>query len=121
MQTGGENVRCREQAGSGRPTVATTQRSYARGLKERPPLANPQMDGSAYAKASPRFFRLLSSGIGLAYRTQLLGGVLVNSTLKIQTPSAITLIEKIKAELKKRTELKAKRMLLKVPKRQAKR
>jgi hypothetical protein len=45
----------------------------------------------------------------------------VNSTLKIQTPSAITLIEKIKAELKKRAELKAKRMLLKVPKRQARR
>ena len=45
----------------------------------------------------------------------------MNSTLKIQTPSAITLIEKIKAELKKRAELKAKRMLLKVPKRQAKR
>jgi hypothetical protein len=45
----------------------------------------------------------------------------VNSTLKIQTPSAITLIEKIKAELKKRAELKARRMLLKVPKRQAKR
>jgi hypothetical protein len=45
----------------------------------------------------------------------------VNSTLKIKTPSAITLIEKIKAELKKRAELKAKRMLLKVPKRQAKR
>jgi hypothetical protein len=32
----------------------------------------------------------------------------VNSTLKIKTPSAITLIEKIKAELKKRAELKAK-------------
>jgi hypothetical protein len=45
----------------------------------------------------------------------------VNSTVKIQTPEAITLIEKIKAELKKRAELKAKRMLLKVPKRQAKR
>ena len=45
----------------------------------------------------------------------------MNSTLKIQTPSAMTLIEKIKAELKKRAELKAKRMLLKMPKRQAKR
>ena len=44
----------------------------------------------------------------------------MNSTLKIQTPEA-TLIERIKAELKKRAELKAKRMLLKVPKRQAKR
>jgi hypothetical protein len=31
------------------------------------------------------------------------------------------LIEKIKAELKKRAETKAKRMLLKVPKRQTKR
>ena len=45
----------------------------------------------------------------------------MNSTLKIQTQEAITLIEKIKAELKKRAELKAKRMLLKVPKRRAKR
>jgi hypothetical protein len=40
----------------------------------------------------------------------------VNSAPKIQTPDAITLIEKIKAELKKRAELKAKRMLLKEPK-----
>ena len=46
-------------------------------------------------------------------------GAHVNSTLKIQTPEAMTLIEKIKAELKKRAELKAKRMLLKVPKRRA--
>jgi hypothetical protein len=45
----------------------------------------------------------------------------VNSTLKIQKPEAITLIEKIKAELKKRAEAKAKRMLLKVPKRLEKR
>ena len=45
----------------------------------------------------------------------------MNSTLKIETLEAITLIEKIKAELKKRAELKAKRMLLKVPKRRAKR
>jgi hypothetical protein len=40
----------------------------------------------------------------------------VNSTLKIQTPEAIPLIEKIKAEIKKRAEAKAKRMLLKRPK-----
>jgi hypothetical protein len=45
----------------------------------------------------------------------------VNSTLKIRTPEAITLIEKIKAEIKKRAELKAKRKLLKLPKRLAKR
>jgi hypothetical protein len=44
----------------------------------------------------------------------------VNSTLKIQTPEA-TLIEKIKAELKKRAEAKAKRVLLKSPKKLAKR
>jgi hypothetical protein len=44
----------------------------------------------------------------------------VNSTLKTQTPEA-TLIEKIKAELKKRAEAKAKRMLLKGPKKLAKR
>ena len=36
----------------------------------------------------------------------------MNSTLKIQTPEA-TLIEKIKAELKKRAEAKARRMWLK--------
>jgi hypothetical protein len=45
----------------------------------------------------------------------------VNSTLKIQTPEAISLIEKIKAEIKKRAEAKAKRMLLKSPKRATKR
>jgi hypothetical protein len=45
----------------------------------------------------------------------------VNSTLKIRTPEAITMIEKIKAELKKRAELKAKRMWLRKPKRLARR
>jgi len=40
----------------------------------------------------------------------------VNSTLKIQK-SELTLIEKIKAEIKKRSEAKAKRMLLKRPRR----
>ena len=45
----------------------------------------------------------------------------MNSTLKAFTPETRTLIEKIKAELKKRAETKAKRMLLKVPKRQPKR
>jgi hypothetical protein len=45
----------------------------------------------------------------------------VNSTLKIRTPEAITLIEKIKAELKKRAEAKAKRMWLRNPKRLVKR
>jgi hypothetical protein len=44
----------------------------------------------------------------------------VNSTLKTQTPEA-TLIEKIKAELKKRAEAKAKWMLLKSPKKLTKR
>jgi hypothetical protein len=45
----------------------------------------------------------------------------VNSTLKIQTPEAITLIEKIKAELKKRAEAKATRMWLRKPTRLARR
>ncbi len=45
----------------------------------------------------------------------------MNSTLKIQKSEAATLIEKIKAEIKKRTEAKAKRMLLKHPKRLMKR
>jgi hypothetical protein len=45
----------------------------------------------------------------------------VNSTLKIRTPEAITLIEKIKAELKKRAEAKGKRMWLRKPKKLAKR
>ena len=48
-------------------------------------------------------------------------GAHVNSALKIQTPEAISLIEKIKAELKKRAEAKAKRMWLRKPKRLAKR
>jgi hypothetical protein len=45
----------------------------------------------------------------------------VNSTLKVQKSEAITLIERIKAEIKKRAETKAKRMLLKRPKRLTKR
>ena len=45
----------------------------------------------------------------------------MNSTLKIHTPAAISLIEKIKAEIKKRGEAKAKRMLLRRPKRLTKR
>ena len=45
----------------------------------------------------------------------------MNSTLKIQTLEAITPIEKIRAERKKRAEAKAKRMLVKRPKRLAKR
>jgi hypothetical protein len=48
-------------------------------------------------------------------------GAHVNSTLKIQKSEATTLIEKIKAEIKKRSEAKAKRMLLKQPKRLTKR
>jgi vacuolar-type H+-ATPase subunit E/Vma4 len=43
------------------------------------------------------------------------------STLKVPTPETRTSIEKIKAEIKKRAEAKARRMLLKVPKRQMKR
>ena len=45
----------------------------------------------------------------------------MNSTLKVQKLEAITLIESIKAEIKKRAEAKAKRMLLKRPKRLTKR
>jgi hypothetical protein len=45
----------------------------------------------------------------------------MNSTLKVQTPEARTLIEKIKAEMQKRAEAKAKRMFLKRPKRLEKR
>jgi hypothetical protein len=45
----------------------------------------------------------------------------VNSTINIHKSEAATLIEKIKAEIKKRAEAKAKRMLLKRPKRLAKR
>jgi len=45
----------------------------------------------------------------------------VNSTLKIEKSEPLTLIEKIKAELRKRAELKAKRVLLRAPKRLAKR
>jgi hypothetical protein len=45
----------------------------------------------------------------------------MNSALKIQTPETITLIQKIKADIKKRAEAKAKRMWLRKPKRLAKR
>jgi hypothetical protein len=45
----------------------------------------------------------------------------MNSTLKVHTPETRTLIEKIKADIKKRAEAKAKRMLLKRPKRLEKR
>ena len=39
------------------------------------------------------------------------------STLKIRNPEGVALIEKIKAEIKKRSEARAKRMMLKRPKR----
>jgi hypothetical protein len=45
----------------------------------------------------------------------------MNSTLKIEKPEPMTLIEKIKAQIKKRAEVKAKRMLLKRPRRLTKR
>jgi hypothetical protein len=45
----------------------------------------------------------------------------VNSTLKTQKSEAVTLIEKIKAEIKMRSDAKAKRMMLKQPKRLTKR
>jgi hypothetical protein len=45
----------------------------------------------------------------------------MNSTLKVHTPETRTLLEKIKADIKKRAEAKAKRMLLKRPKRPEKR
>ena len=44
----------------------------------------------------------------------------MNSTLKIQKSEAVTLIEKIKVEIKRRAEAKAKRTLLKRPKRPTK-
>jgi hypothetical protein len=47
-------------------------------------------------------------------------GANVNSTLKVQN-SETTLIQQIKAEIKKRSEAKAKRMMLKRPKRLDKR
>ena len=45
----------------------------------------------------------------------------MNSTLKVAAPEIRTLIEKIKAEIKKHAEAKARRMLLKAPKRKMKR
>ncbi len=45
----------------------------------------------------------------------------MSSTLKVHTPDTRSLIEKIKAEIRKRAEAKAKRMLLKRPKRLTKR
>jgi hypothetical protein len=43
----------------------------------------------------------------------------MGSTLKVRPPEAKTLIDKVKAEIKKRAELKAQRMLLKEPKKEA--
>jgi hypothetical protein len=43
------------------------------------------------------------------------------STLKIHRPDTGSLIQKIKGEIKKRAEAKARRMMLKVPKRLGKR
>jgi hypothetical protein len=45
----------------------------------------------------------------------------MGSTLKVRAPVKTTLIEKIKADLKMRAELKAQRMLLKESKRKPKR
>ena len=43
------------------------------------------------------------------------------SSLKIHRPDTRSLIEKVKDEIKKRVDAKARRMMLKVPKRLAKR
>jgi hypothetical protein len=43
------------------------------------------------------------------------------SSLKIHRPDTRSLIEKVKDEIKKRADAKARRMMLKVPKRLAKR
>jgi hypothetical protein len=59
--------------------------------------------------------------IGLACYQILSEGAHVNSTLKIQNSEAMTLLEKIKLEIKKRAEAKAKHRLLKQPKRPTKR
>ena len=45
----------------------------------------------------------------------------MNSTLKIRRSEPTALIEKIRAEIKKRSEAKAERMLLKRPRRLTKR
>jgi hypothetical protein len=49
-------------------------------------------------------------GIGLVCYSALSEGAHVNSTLKIQSPETVTLLEKIKIELKKRADAKSKRM-----------
>jgi hypothetical protein len=59
--------------------------------------------------------------ITFSLKIVLSGGDAMNSTLKVQTSETRTLIEKIKAEIKKRAEAKARRMLLKAPKKQMKR
>jgi hypothetical protein len=43
------------------------------------------------------------------------------SSLKVHRPDTRSLIEKVKDEIKKRADAKARRMMLKVPKRLAKR
>jgi len=59
--------------------------------------------------------------ITFSLKMVLSGGDAMNSTLKIQTSETRTLIEQIKAEIRKRAEAKARRMLLKAPKKQMKR
>jgi spore germination protein GerM len=71
---------------------------------------------SASHRMMPYFQNILASAV-----SKFSEGAHVNSTLKIQNPEAVTLLEKIKIELKKRAEAKAKRMLFKRPKRLAKR
>ena len=61
------------------------------------------------------FWNLITLSNGLSE------GDAMNSTLKVHTSETRTLIEKIKAEIRKRAEAKARRMLLKAPKRQMKR
>jgi hypothetical protein len=78
-------------------------------LRQLSPSAEFQTDRAAV-------FGLPYSQIGLACWGRVYGRAHVNSTLKIQK-SELTLIEKIKAEIKKRSEAKAKRMLLKRPRR----
>jgi hypothetical protein len=67
---------------------------------------------------------LASSGNSIVSQKLTVGGVdAMNSTsaLKSPRPDARSLIEKVKDDIKKRAEAKARRMLLKTPRRLAKR
>ena len=79
-------------------------------------LANPLLHGGVCRKPGVCLIALSRNLVSLS-PTNLEEGSAMNSTLKVPAPEIRTLIEKIKVDLRKRAEKKAKLMLLKRPKR----